>query len=171
MGAEQNYFALFGLPQSFQVDKAALTERYREIQKQNHPDRFASAGDQAQRLAVQQTALLNDALATLKSPLKRAGYLLKLAGRDIKPEATGPMDPAFLMQQMELREALENADHEDALDELRDQVEADWQQILAEFEGLLANDLEQAEQCYRRMQFLNKLLKEIDQREDELADY
>ena len=101
-----NYFELFDLPVKFELDKVVLTERYRALQHVVHPDRFASATDREKRLSVQQSAYINEALQTLKHPLKRAKYMLELKGVDMSSETSIQMDQDFLMEQMELREEI-----------------------------------------------------------------
>jgi molecular chaperone HscB len=114
---QDDYFALFGLPARFEVDEAALDAAYRTVQSQAHPDRFANAGDAERRVAMQWAARANEAYRTLRQPLKRAIYLLSLRGVDIQAESNTAMAPAFLMQQMEWREALQDAT--EARDEAR----------------------------------------------------
>ena len=80
MDLTQNHFELFGLPVAFDIDSQQLAERYRELQRTLHPDRYASASAQEQRLAVQYSGLVNEAYSTLNRPLSRALYLLGLAG-------------------------------------------------------------------------------------------
>jgi molecular chaperone HscA len=99
-----NHFELFGLKAGFEVDGETLALRYRDLQKETHPDRFANASEQERRLSVQLAAQINEAFRVLKSPLARARYLLELKGVVIDDTDTR-MDPAFLMEQMELREA------------------------------------------------------------------
>ena len=81
-----NFFELFELPVSYDVDLALMQQRYMQLQKQLHPDRYASSSDQEKRLSMQHTSWVNEALATLKDPVARAGYLLKLKDIDVKPE-------------------------------------------------------------------------------------
>ena len=102
----KNYFDLFGLPVGFRVDGAALAERYRDLQKVVHPDRYANAPEAEQRLALQQATRVNEAFETLRDPLQRARYLLQLNGMDPDQETATTRDTEFLMQQMELRESL-----------------------------------------------------------------
>ncbi|MBR9884284.1 MAG: Fe-S protein assembly co-chaperone HscB [Oceanospirillales bacterium] len=175
MDMTRSYFELFDLEPSFDVDQALLSERYRALQKQWHPDRFAHLSDRERRLAVQYTAHLNEAFATLKSPLRRAQYLLSLAGRDTHGESGAQLDPGFLMQQMELRERLAEAvDHDDPESELEDMqrlADDNLRQLLAQFVSLYSeNDLDGAEKIVRKLQFVTKLQREIEQLEDRLLD-
>ncbi|MEH6469902.1 MAG: Fe-S protein assembly co-chaperone HscB [Halopseudomonas sp.] len=178
MTIEQNYFALFGLPQGFQVDAALLSERYRALQKTLHPDRHVQQSEREQLLAVQASAHLNEALATLKSPLKRAAYLLTLKGVDTDARSITISDHAFLLQQMTLREQLEEARLAevplDALEQLLDRAESFQRELSASLEQYLASDaaeaLDMALQTLRKLQFFDKLRYEIELLEDQLAD-
>ena len=127
MGVSKNFFELFQLPVATKVDRQLLAQRYRELQKAVHPDRFTGDSDRQQRLSVQYAAFVNEAFDTLKTPLLRNIYLLKLAGRAIEMEKNTIMDPEFLMEQMELREAVselkEQKDPESELGRLMDRVE------------------------------------------------
>ena len=109
MNLNQTHFELFGLPARFSVDVAVLEARYRELQREVHPDRFASASQAEQRVSMQLATRVNEAYQTLKSPLRRAGYLLQLNGVDPQFETNTSMPPEFLTEQLELREALEEA--------------------------------------------------------------
>ena len=102
----KNFFELFGLPVSYTIDDTALRERYRELQRTVHPDRYANASQQEQRVAMQGSTFINDAFETLKDPLKRAQYMLRLLGVDVDSDNETTKDTAFLMEQLELREAL-----------------------------------------------------------------
>ena len=106
METTQNFFELFGLPVSFEVDIQQLSERYRDLQRAVHPDKFANASDRERRLAVEKAAQINEAFQTLKSPMNRARYMLEIRGVDFDNERDTHLDPMFLMEQMELREAL-----------------------------------------------------------------
>jgi len=179
MQLEQNFFELFDLAVGYHLDPHLLSDRYHALQKEVHPDRFAHASEREQLRAVQYTAHINEALTTLKDPLKRAQYLLKLRGRELCSELGGRIDPLFLMQQMELRERLEaapaHADPESELEGLQQEVEEHWAQLETEFiqslAGLTEQDLDEAVARVRKMQFLDKLLHEIEQAEDHLTDY
>ena len=102
----QNHFQLFGLPVSFALDTEMLAERYRILRQTVHPDLFATAGDREKRLALQASTLVNEAYQTLRDPLARASYLLLVRGASLGDDQQTTQDMAFLMEQMELREAL-----------------------------------------------------------------
>ena len=105
----QNYFELFGLSTDFRIDLDELAKRYRDLQKVTHPDKFANASEQSQRIAMQSATQVNEAFQTLKDPLKRGQYMLQLSGRNADGENLTSSDTEFLMQQMALRESLEEA--------------------------------------------------------------
>jgi molecular chaperone HscB len=105
----QNHFDLFQLPQQFSIDLAQLDSAYREVQSQVHPDKFVQASDAEKRVAMQWATRANEAYQTLKKPLPRAIYLCELHGIDLQTESNTHMPAAFLMQQMEWREALDEA--------------------------------------------------------------
>ena len=174
----RNHFELFGLPVDFIVDGDALAERYRELQRVVHPDRYASASDQEQRLALQQATQVNEAYETLKDPVKRAQYLLGLKGIDMDTQQETTRDTAFLMEQLQLREELENArnadDPEAVLDELMGRIGTMIHTLVAQmaiqFEEGTPEQLEAARESVRKMQFLNKLHAEAEALEAELEE-
>lgn len=173
--SSRNYFDIFGLSVSFDVDTADLAERYRELQRVVHPDRFANATDRERREAMQMAANINEAYQTLKSPLQRARYLLELKGVDFDDQKDTNYDAEFLMEQIELREALaEIKDNPDALTRLNDLMQ-DINQRVKMMQGELASalgceKLEQAKSLVHKLQFLHKLRIESENLEAELAD-
>lgn len=173
MDFKQNYFEIFGLPVTFQVDINLLADRYLEMQKEVHPDNFSSSTDQEKRLSMQWATVVNTANETLRSPLRRAIYLLDLHGRKIAANPVLP--PAFLMQQIELRERLEEIEEAtNALEEL-DEFKADLQQSMKtveqDFDKAFGVDNLAAEQAVYGLQFMNKLLVAANQLEEKLLDY
>ena len=171
-----NFFALFSLPSGWQIDRGLLDARYRKLQQEFHPDRFASKGDVDKRLALQTTSLINQAYDTLKSPLKRAQYLLELQKLDAAQESHITSDGAFLMEQIEFRETLselnESADPMAALENMRSDVENKYLQLQNDFAAqYLAAHYNDALDTVAKMQFFSKLLDEIEQREEELEDF
>ena len=132
MNLSDDDFTLFGLPQRFALDRAALDAQWLALQAQVHPDRFAGAGAASQRLAMQWAVRVNEAYQRLKDPLKRGAYLCELRGAPIQAENNTAMPGAFLMQQMAWREALDDArDDAQTVQALDEQVAADEQQLLA----------------------------------------
>ncbi|MGA1694952.1 MAG: Fe-S protein assembly co-chaperone HscB, partial [Burkholderiaceae bacterium] len=111
---DQNHFALLGLSPDFQIDLNQLDMARQRVQAVVHPDRFASAGPAQKRLALQWSTRIHEAYETLREPLKRATYLLALKGISVDAEQNTRMPLAFLEQQMEWREALD--DHADDLE-------------------------------------------------------
>jgi molecular chaperone HscB len=158
-----SHFALFGLPAVFSLDLEMLEKAYRDIQSQVHPDRFAHAGDAERRASVQWTARVNEAFQVLRNPVARARHLLELHGVDVAFETNTAMPPEFLMQQMELRETLEEAKDARALDTLRSDL-ADSKRGLekAIAEAIDAKqDYQGASDLVRKLQFLHRLDEEI----------
>ena len=174
----KNFFELFQLPVACRIDQSLLSERYRELQKAVHPDRFASEDQRQQRLAAQYAAHVNEGLETLKSPLKRSLYLLKLAGKPVDMENNTVMDTQFLIEQMELRERIgeirDHADPESELEEMIDQIDESAENYHDTFESLWQKgddaSLTEAEAIVRKMQFMVKLAAELEQLESELLD-
>ena len=143
MDIQNNHFALFGLPERFAIDAAALDRAYRDLQKQVHPDRFAGQGAAEQRVALQWATRANEAYSALRDPLQRATYLCVLRGHDPVDERDTKMPQAFLMQQLEWREALDEArsSHDDgALDALRAQLDAKRAELREAVEHALDHD-------------------------------
>jgi molecular chaperone HscB len=173
-----NYFELFNLPESFVLDSGKLTEQYRELQQKVHPDRFASASEQERRLSMQLATRINEAFRVLKDPLERARYLLQVKGIEWDDDQATVNDTAFLMEQMELREALgEVREQDDPLDAVGAILD-DVARRIRNMTGILEQQLEQgdlaildeAKQNVRKMQFLYKLRNEAEALEADLED-
>ena len=174
----KNYFELFGLPVDFIIDGAELANRYRELQRVVHPDRFASGTEQEKRLSMQGASRINDALETLKHPLSRARYMLELEGVDVAAASGNTADTTFLMEQIELREELEavrgKADPYGAIAELMNHIQGLIQQqldgIAAHLKAATSESLEQALDTLQKLQFLYKLRSQAEELEAELDD-
>ena len=170
-----NFFELFGIPVSYDVDLNKIQQQYMTLQKQVHPDKFASGSDLEKRISMQQTSWINEAQSALKDPVLRASYLLKLRGIDFSLENETTMDAGFLMQQLELRESLENIKNETdplaALDSLAEKVKASTVVMMEGFAESLDNDqLDDAREWIRKLQFLQKAKKEINALSAEIED-
>jgi molecular chaperone HscB len=174
-----NYFELFNLPVSFDIDMSVLPQTYQQLQRLTHPDKFSSGSEQQKLLAIQKNAQVNDAYSVLKSPLSRAEYLLSLRGIDLQHEQQTIKDTAFLMQQMEWREELaeisERTDPLSALESLEDEINQKIKSDLTKLRSFLESDEEMAEQSaaniIRQLKFLYKMLSEIELKEDVLSDF
>ena len=170
MNLNQNHFELFGLPALFAVDAAALEARYHELQREVHPDRFAAAADAERRVSMQLATRVNEAYQTLKSPLRRAVYILQLRGVDPGLETNTAMPPDFLMEQMSWRERIEASSEEpDALLRLRAGLRDESRKVYEKLHDQLDEDRddEAASQTVRALMFYAKLDEEI---EDKLAE-
>ncbi|MCW8882218.1 MAG: Fe-S protein assembly co-chaperone HscB [Sedimenticola sp.] len=174
----KNYFELFGLPVGYIVDANQLATHYRELQKSVHPDRFANATEQERRLSMQGSVLINEAHETLKDPIMRARYLLKLNGIDMDDRQDTTHDAVFLMEQLELREELEDARKKpdpyavisDLMAEVNRRINTLIGQMALQFEAATPEQLSAARENLFKMQFLKKLRFDAESIEAELDD-
>ncbi len=170
-----NYFELFDLPVSFDLDAAQLRVHYRQLQSELHPDRYAAASAGEQRLAVQYSARVNEAYNTLREPVARALYLLFLAGRSQDEINREQVDGGFLIMQMELREKLESIDElvdpETAIDNLLQEIAQDMGELQGDFASAYSvGDLDKAGAACVKLQYLQKLAREAEIKEADLMD-
>ncbi len=163
-------FDLFGLPRQFAQDRSELDARWKTLQREAHPDKFAAQGAAAQRLAMQWSVRINEAYQRLKDPLKRATYLCELHGQDIQAESNTAMPASFLMQQMQWREALDEAAGAKDLDALRAEVTASEGQALQALASSIDHEQNfvQAVEQVRALMFTQRFLRDIDARTDAL---
>jgi molecular chaperone HscB len=157
-----DHFARLGLRPTFELDMDELERQYLGFQRRLHPDRFASKSPKERALSQSQATALNEAYETLKSPLKRAAYLLELLGRKVDLTGCGTInDPELLMEQMEKREALAEADTVEALTKLSADADADVLAAQCHISAAFtAKDLEQAAHLCTRLKYLTKLAEE-----------
>jgi molecular chaperone HscB len=163
---QDNHFTLFGLPARFALDVHALEDAYKRVQAQVHPDRFASATAAERRVAMQWAARANEALQTLRSPLRRAAYLCELNGTPIGAESNTAMPGAFLTQQMHWREELDEvrASSEKAgLQAIIEEVGAQREATLRQLESALdqQRDFHAAAALVRQFMFIEKFGDEL----------
>ena len=164
-------FELFGLPRQFALDRAQLDERWKALQREAHPDRFAAEGAAAQRVAMQWSVRINEAYQRLKDPLKRAAYLCELHGVPVQAESNTAMPSAFLMQQMEWRESLEDTEAMGALQALADDVAAERKRVQQSLGQLLDadDDPRAAVGQVRALMFIERFAAEVDAKLDKLS--
>jgi len=163
-------FQLFAVPATFSQDRTALDARWKELQREAHPDRFAAQGTAAQRIAMQWSVRINEAHQRLKDPVKRATYLCELNGAPIDAERNTAMPGAFLMQQMEWREALDEADDATSVEQLAAQMQAARQAVLAQLTELLdaRHDHKAAAEQVRALMFIERFAIDVDARAERL---
>lgn len=159
-------FTIFGVPQRFAQTRADLDQRWRQLQAEVHPDKFASEGAGAQRLAMQWAVRVNEAYARLKDPLSRASYLCELRGAAIDAERNTAMPPAFLMQQMEWREALDDAKDAPAVERIDEQIADAERALLASVETKLdkQGDAPAAAADVRALMFVRRFRQDVERR-------
>ena len=170
-----DHFALFGLPAAFRVDGAVLDQAWRQLQSQVHPDRYAHAGEVEQRLSMQWATRVNEAYQTLKEPLHRADYLLQQQGIHALAERQTALPAAFLMQQMEWREALQEAGQGcdlSALENLRRLLKKEALGLIDELARQLDEESawEAAAETVRKLRFVQKLQEDVNQTLGSLED-
>ncbi|MFN4349339.1 MAG: Fe-S protein assembly co-chaperone HscB [Hylemonella sp.] len=163
-------FELFGLPQQFTQDRAAIDARWKDLQREAHPDKFAAQGAAAQRVAMQWSVRINEAYQRLKDPLRRAAYLCELHGAPVSAENNTAMPAEFLVQQMEWREALDDAQDIPALDALNDEVGRSRKGLLQRCEQLLdqTRDYTGAVAQVRALMFIERFARDIEARYDKM---
>lgn len=169
----KNYFSLFGLEPSFNIDLPLLEQHYRQIQLESHPDKYVSATPADKLQSMQLATLANEAYQVLKKPSTRAKYLLSLNEIDATDEANTSMPPAFLMQQIEWRESLEDlkaANNIDGLEDLYDEMQQEATDLA---NGLITafddkEDLSQAVESTRKLIFIDKVCADITKTIDQL---
>ena len=169
----KTFFELFNFSEQFVIDRAQLVERFQSLQKQLHPDKFASQAEAEKRWSMQAASYVNEAYQTLGNDLKRAIYLLQINDISIDEETDTQMSPMFLMEQMEHREALEMApsanDPFAALDSIRRQLKGSTAEQNAAFEtASTEKNWPEARTIVRQWQFLEKLRREVILTEENL---
>jgi len=171
MRLEDDDFTLLGLKPHYQQERAELDQRWRAIQAQVHPDRFAAQGASAQRVAMQWAVRINEAYRRLRDPLQRAAYLCEQRGAPIDAERNTAMPADFLMQQMGWREALDEAADEPTLTGLAEDVAQARQTVLDRIAHLLdeAGDAQGAAQQVRALMFIERFEQDIERRLEALG--
>ena len=170
---QQNYFQLFGLAQTCQIDLAQLEQRYRALQTLVHPDKSAHLPDAEQRVAMQRATLVNEAYQILRSPIRRARYLLSLVGVDTQEDTNTVMPLDFLMVQMEWREGISEAKQARdaaALDRLEAHIKRETHELEAQLEMKIDAEKNYADAAglVRKLRFMEKLAEEIHAAYDEM---
>lgn len=166
MNLQSNDFELFGLPQQFAQDSALLDARWKSLQREVHPDNFALQGSTQQRVAMQWSVRVNEAYQRLKDPLARAAYLCELAGVPVDAHSNTAMPATFLIQQMQWREAMDEAQNLQALETLQVEVSIEQNKLMQECAILIDEkaDYAAAVSRIRSLLFIEKFGRDLEQR-------
>jgi len=175
MDFKQNYFELFGLPVGFELDESLLKQAFHKLQSAVHPDKHAGASEHDRRLSLQYATHINEGYEVLKKPVSRAIYLMLLKGVDVAANENPELDPIFLMEQISLREELDDLADDEDLDGLV-AYKTKVNQVIEELEqdfgaAYQSEQLEQAETSIHHIQFMLKLYQAADHKEEQLLDY
>lgn len=166
-----DHFTRLGLKPTFEIDADELERQYFGFQRRLHPDRFAAKSAKERALSQQQATALNEAYETLKDPLKRAAYLLDMLGHKVDLTACGTIsDPELLMEQMEKREALAEADTVERITKLS--ADADAEVLSAQCHisaAFVTGDLDKAANLTIRLKYLTKLAEEARTKKTRLS--
>ena len=164
MKLDSDDFELFGIPRRFEQDRQQLDKRWRDLQAEVHPDRFATAAAAGQRVAMQWAVRVNEAYQRLKDPLRRAAYLCELQGALIEAESNTAMPAGFLMEQMEWREALDDATTLGQVEALSASVARHHAESLLQLGCVLdeQQDFAAAAQRVRALMFVERFAHDLD---------
>ena len=170
MNLQSNDFELFGVAQNFAQDRAALDARWKDLQREAHPDKFAAQGAAAQRLAMQWSVRINESYQRLKDPLKRAAYLCELNGAPVNAENNTAMPAEFLMKQMSWRESLDEAVSLEEIERIGLQVTKMQRKALEKCEQLIDvdHDFSGAVGQVRALMFIERFASDVDARIEQL---
>lgn len=165
-------FELFGLARCFAQERAALDARWKDLQRQAHPDKFTAQGAAAQRVAMQWSVRINEAYQRLKDPLKRAAYLCELHGAPVNAENNTAMPASFLMQQMQWREELDEAQGAQDLAQISQQCRRAERDVLLKIEQLLdqSHDYAAAVAQVRALMFIERFAADVNDRLDQIEN-
>ena len=172
---QEDYFELFQITPGFDIDVAKLRSIQQELQTQFHPDKHVNADADVQRQSVAQAATINEAYQVLSNPVRRARYLLQREGIEFNDESETTADTAFLMEQIEYREAMDNCrDSEDPLHScdlliqtLQSRLDGLGEEFVSKFDR---EEIEEARLTSRKMQFVENVLQQVIELQYELED-
>jgi molecular chaperone HscB len=169
---DQDDFELFGLPRQFALNRSALDARWKDMQAQVHPDRHAAGGASTQRVAMQWSVRVNEAYRRLRDPLTRAAYLCRLHGVEVDLHGGAPMPGVFLVQQMQWREALDEARDSASIEALADAVAGERARRLAEIASTIdeRRDWSAAAEQVKALMFVERIARDVETRLDALND-
>ncbi len=171
LNLQSSDFELFGLPEQFDQGGTDLDERWKELQREVHPDRFSAQGASAQRIAMQWSVRVNEAYKRLRDPLQRAAYLCERRGAPIEAETNTAMPEAFLLEQMAWRESLDEAHSQEGVDRIATRLASARSEALARIGVLLdtADDAPAAARQVRALMFVERFAQDVEARAEQLG--
>lgn len=150
-----------GIPQSFDIDVTSLTQKYRDLQRQLHPDKYTLKSEREKQIAEEQSSCVNKAYFTLLKPLPRAQYLLERRGVPIE-EDNSEADQAFLMEIMEVNEDIMDADTPDALQPIQMSNDLNIKNCVSEISKAFSNNnIDKAKELTIRLKYFNNINDKI----------
>lgn len=167
-----NYFDLFGLPEpTFKIDLKALGKKHKRLQTILHPDRFSLASEDQRALSDIWSPIVNEAYACLKKPVRRANYLLYLAGRPLHEGEEIGLDANFLAEIVELNEEIVEAEGPTEVAGLMTHVRDHLQTLFdkAEVAFDVDSDLDRARLVTAQIRYYENLKKKLVERETEFG--
>jgi len=171
MNLQSTDFELFGISEQFVQDRTQIDKRWKDLQREAHPDKFAAQGSAAQRIAMQWSVRINEAYQRLKNPLERARYLCELHDAPINAENNTVMPADFLVQQMQWRESLDEAKNSVDLDKILTESKFFRDAQLLKIEQLLdgKKDFQAAAQQVRCLMFIDRFASDVVARSDQIT--
>lgn len=171
----RNYFEVFALDVGYDIDPSLLATQYQQLQSQYHPDKFVDGSDQERRLALQITAYINQAHEAIGDEQGRARYLLEMQGVTFDFEKDTTKDMQFLMDQMELREKIDEADQAndplERLDDLSGEARQQKKELIQQFQQHFEKSAwDEAKDVVLKMQFFTRLQQQINTKQEQLED-
>lgn len=157
-------FALFALSETFAVDLDVVNQRYTDRMRELHPDRFVNRSAAERRVAQQWSSAVNRAFTILRSPIRRATWLIEHRAPRIRVNGHQRMSPRFLLRQMQWRRALEDAQTTpERLQKLRQRAQDQLQAGVVQLRVLIdkEHNYEQAAELTRRLMFIEKFIASL----------
>ena len=171
LNLQSSDFELFGLPEQFDQGGTNLDGRWKELQREVHPDKFSAQGASAQRIAMQWSVRVNEAYKRLRDPLQRAAYLCERRGAPIDAQTNTAMPADFLHEQMAWREALDDAHSQEDLDRIATLLASARSEALARIGVLLdiADDASAAARQVRALMFIERFAQDVEARVEQFG--
>lgn len=173
-----NPFEVLGIEPRYDIDRKEIEKRHRDLSKALHPDKFAQDGASARRESLERAAQVNEAWRIVRDPIRRAEALFTLAGIKVGETNEPKSDQAFLMEMMEMREALSEARETKDLDKVRAlAADAEAREAAAK-EAISAamdvgNDIDLLSKALPKLgelRFYRRMLEDVSSVEDAIAE-